>query len=233
MCISELNSALQRANKVLTDEGLASVPLLKYDQKFAVGTPVATKYGNGIVTRFRANDGMNEVLTPMNASPSLHFSSIKFHKIYARNSALKRLEYLKAPIGNIPTILGPGKSMNLDRIRELKSKESSFAAKKFDPVKYAVTKLDDLIGAFVWTSFGIGKISSFRNSDQIFTVNLQIGAVLYSSPSTLVRISDIPGSYSWQIVPTINSTNAATSTRSSTAVTSVTSTASAIGGGSA
>ena len=105
--------------------------------------------------------------------------AIKFHKLYTHNSTLKRLDPKKLPAGNISTILTAGKSVNLDRIRNLKS-------------KFVVLQYEDLVGAIVWTQYGIGRISSYRKLDDKFAVTLQWSATIYCSPSKVVRISDVP-----------------------------------------
>ena len=57
-----LNRSLAKGNVVLSHEGFAPVRLLKFTPRCALGLPVATMFGSGIVTRFRPSDGIYEVL---------------------------------------------------------------------------------------------------------------------------------------------------------------------------
>ena len=57
-----LNRSLAKANAVLSHEGFAPVRLLKFTPRCALGLPVSTMFGAGIVTRFRPSDGIYEVL---------------------------------------------------------------------------------------------------------------------------------------------------------------------------
>ena len=126
---------------------------------------------------------MNEVMIPMNiTASSIDIKAIKFHKLYTHNSVLKRLDPKKLPAGTISTIVAAGKSVNLDRFQNFKSKGRSF--------KFIVHNYDDLLGAIVWTCYGIGRISTYRKLDDKFAVTLQCGATVYCNPSKLVRISD-------------------------------------------
>lgn len=64
----ELNLSLYRANKLLSSEGISPVKLMRFTCRFAVGSLVRTFIGTGVVTRFRSNDGVYEVLLQWDAT---------------------------------------------------------------------------------------------------------------------------------------------------------------------
>ena len=57
-----------QGNAVLSREGFGPVRMLKFTSRFAIGTPVATLLGNGVVTRFRPSDGIYEVMFQWDAT---------------------------------------------------------------------------------------------------------------------------------------------------------------------
>ena len=216
--MSELNAALRRANAVIykynsdlsiydkKTHSLEPVPLVKFEQKYPVGTGVQTVYGKGLVVRFRPFDGMNEVHIPVYASiavqdKQLSESGLDFtDPVAVQNMCTKDMQYHICYLRNadidiinqtvhksIFTIHYPSK--NLDRLREVRVNETSFAAKNLDPF-YDRDRHEDIIGCLVYTAYGVGRVCGYRKSDGVYTVALKYG-VMYIS-NKLVRISDIP-----------------------------------------
>ena len=216
--LTELNAALRRANAAIQKYNsnlsaydkktncLEAVSYVKFEQKYPVGTGVETAYGRGIVIKFRPFDGINEVHIPMYASVapqdrklsengmdftdpaavrSFCTKDLQFHICFLRNVDLKIIQ--QTVHKSIFTIHYPSK--NLDKLREMRVNETSFAAKNLDPF-YDKDRYEDIVGALVYTTHGIGRVCSYRKSDGMYKVALKYGDLYICN--NLVRISDIP-----------------------------------------
>jgi hypothetical protein len=60
--LREINTDLERGNAVLSELRLPQVDYLAFPCRYSVGTSVSTMFGEGIVTKFRPEDGIYEVL---------------------------------------------------------------------------------------------------------------------------------------------------------------------------
>ena len=215
--LRELNAALCRANAEITQYNnslsvynkktcLEPVALVKFEQKYPLGTGVQTAYGKGLLIRFRPLDGINEVHIPVYASIALqerelsenridftdpvavrrlHTKDMHFHVCYLRNIDIEKIQ--QNVYKTIFTLHYPSK--NLDKLREMRVNETSFAAKNLD-LFYDRDRYEDIIGALVFTPYGVGRVCNYRKSDGMYTVALKFGVLF--TPNKLVRISDIP-----------------------------------------
>jgi hypothetical protein len=98
--IREMNASMAKANLILIDEGLSPVELLRFRQRFSVGSVVRTLYGLGVVVRFRNMDGLYEIIVQWDASGMAAPT-----KMYLQGSSIKP----------VPLTLNP--SMTVRRFR--------------------------------------------------------------------------------------------------------------------
>jgi hypothetical protein len=211
--LSELNSALRRANLTLIRNGLIPVPLIKFAQIFPTNSPVSTMYGMGIVTKFRSSDGISDVIIPIPDSIEIYHrkvvsrvdlkdvsivrhlnNNMSFHKCYFPNNSLSKCANYKETLKHKFIFSIHSNSKNLKLMREQRALETSFTVKNLDPLNYSSKKPEDIIGALVWTPYGVARIVSYRKSDNVYSAALNWGAIIHTVASNFIRISDIPTS---------------------------------------
>ena len=148
--LRELNFSLQRANEVLREHGAGSIRFIPFDCQYHIGTAVKTRFGMGIITRFRSSDGIYEV--------SLCFDSDKqkFIRAYMIASELSLVSQ-KGAKGLLTSIALPNMKDSKTRLRPS----------------------NNINGAMIWSPYGLATVLYHRPTDDCMVVKTSWGATCY------------------------------------------------------
>lgn len=160
--IREINGSLAAANRVLERDGVSAVPPMLFRRRFLRGAPVRTRMGYGIVEGFRSGDGVYEVVLRYAATGS------------------KRLvvAYMIAA------------ELTLVSSKDAKGLLASIAV---PPMKDSRTRLRPstaIVGAEVWTPYGLGIVLYHRARDDVVAVKSRWGSTMYLQRKLLVKLTE-------------------------------------------
>lgn len=186
--LRQVNRSLIRGNRVLAESGsgLAPVSLLQFTCRFPPGTPVQTAYGKGVFVHLRPVDGVYEVLLPWDPccrSPPVR-AFLQGQSIFALPPPAALNKWL-SPFGSSqPVVLRSvaANSPNSSQVTPLKPS--------------ARGRLHGCLGAYVWTPLGVGRLTEYREKDDMLTVSLLMGghkglrASLYIKRDRVVQMSN-------------------------------------------
>ena len=148
--LRELNYSLKKANVILQGQGSEAVSLILFTCQFSLGTAVRTRFGMGIVTSFRAYDGIYQI--SLNFDPNTQ----KFMTAYMIAAELSPI-YNKGAKGLLTSIAVPNMKDSKSRLK----------------------LSNNIVGAVVWSPYGLATVLYHRPIDDCIVVKLRWGATAY------------------------------------------------------